>query len=1005
MCQYMLENHGPPPVRRLDFYSLKHFRDSVSYLLESSENTILESGRGLHLPGRSPKFLFRKVSAGAHLFSNLNMINTSKMLLYIWRAKQYNNNKHKNNKDEDLIIPKKYKNSLPNKRRKLSGYYSDEDPAYDSYLFSYRCGCPAENHYEIYLDCPQCKGCNLRCNLQCGGLKMQSANIPEVTEMESREEENVIFSESTIGDSMHMSAPYTDLEAVDATDSASLGNYLARPVIIDTFTWNESDAIGIRRTLSPWHLFFNNAATKYRLNNFGFVRGNLKIKILVNASPFYYGKLRACYQPLPNFTPSTIVADTGTRYLIPYSQQPGVWITPAHQEGAEMTLPFFYHKNWLRIQKAQDFTDMGTLRYINYTALQSANGVTTSGVTIQTLAWMEDIVISGPSVGLAMQSSDEYGTGAVSAPASAVARAAGYFEKIPVIGKFATATKLGASAVSSIAKLFGWTNVPVIADHLPYRPTAVPPLASTDIGYPVEKLTIDSKNELSVDPSILGLPNEDELSVSHIATKESYLCTTTWSSSQLSDTLLFSSHVKPWLFDVDGSSDQIYMTPMAFASKLFQAWRGDIIFKFTFVASPYHKGRVRISYDPQGYSATSLLNTANTTNLVFTQYVELGSQSEVEIRIPYSQATSWLNNVTDPSTVGIPWSTSSSPTLTANGSNNFNGLITMRIVTALTGPLATTNVPILVSVRGAESLEFANPTGLDRSFNTNLSVWPLQSKDESECSEVIEHTLGDKNFDFVAQRYLTNYGECVKSFRPLMRRSVFTDVLNVANDASTSTAYLYKLTMSRFPAYYGYDPSGIHRAFGIDVPASAFSYNFVQTTPYNWLAPAFIGQRGSTHWTFNTDSPLPLGSIQAQRNPQSSIIPAFNSPGMVPSNRNQAAQFYFSQVGSQNGGAALTSQYTNAGLVVSAPNYSLFKFQSTNPANVTLPTNGDDNSDTDGAGRDLINVIISLNGANSAILPKYVKLWKYFGIGTDFNLYFFLNVPTMYTYGSIPSAP
>jgi len=857
------------------------------------------------------------------------------------------------------------------------------------------------------VDCPQCKGCNLRCEIQCGSLKLQSADIPEVTPVSSKEEENVAFVESTIGDTMIMRSPYTDMAAVDATDSASLGSYLKRPVIIDTFTWNESDAIGIRRTISPWQLFFNNAATKYRLNNFSFVRGNLKIKILVNASPFYYGKLRVCYQPLPNFTPSTIVADTGTRYLIPYSQQPGVWLTPQHQEGAEMTLPFFYQKNWLRIQKSQDFADMGTLRYINYTALQSANGVTTSGCTIQTLAWMEDLVISGPSVGLAMQSEDEYGNGAVSRPATAVGKIASYFEGIPVIGKFATATRIGASAVSSIAKMFGWTNVPVIADHQPFRPNAFPPIASTEIGYPIEKLTLDAKNELSVDPSILGLPNDDELAVSHIAMKESYLCTASWASTASADTILFSSVVKPWLFDYvsTGSSNQLYLTPMAFVSRLFQNWRGDIIFKFTFVASPYHKGRVRIMYDPQGYSSTNILNVANSTNLVFTQFVELGSDTEVEVRVPYSQATAWLNNAPDSSTPGIPWSTSSSPPLTVDDTVQ-NGLISMRVVNALTGPLASTNVPIIVSVRAAENLEFATPTDMSPYLGSSYSVYPMQSQDEEEKEGTIVHTLGDKNFNYVPERYLTNFGECVKSLRPLLRRSVLTDVACYINDSATYPNYIYTYTMSKFPPYYGYDTSGIHRAYGINTPASGFNFNYTQLTPYNWLAPAFIAQRGSTHWTYNPESVIPLSSIQVQRTPsnyQATVGAAYN--GANSSNKNQAAQFFYSNVPNQNAGASLTSQYTQAGLVVAAPNYCLFKFQSTNPQNTTSPNQSPSSNAYDDSTRDFLRLSVSVNAASTANPPKYVKIWKYFGVGTDFNLHFFLNVPTLYVYPSVPLAP
>jgi len=128
---------------------------------------------------------------------------------------------------------------------------------------------------------------------------------------------------------------------------------------------------------------------------------------VLNASPFYYGSMRASYQPLPNFKASTIVAGTVGGFtnteFIPYSQQPGVWLKPQHSEGAELTLPFFYPRSFLKAQLAQDFTDMGTLRMIIYNVLQSANGVTGQGVTVQVYAWAENVTLAGPSVVLSMQ--------------------------------------------------------------------------------------------------------------------------------------------------------------------------------------------------------------------------------------------------------------------------------------------------------------------------------------------------------------------------------------------------------------------------------------------------------------------------------------------------------------------------------------------------------------------------------------------------------------------------
>jgi len=157
--------------------------------------------------------------------------------------------------------------------------------------------------------------------------------------------------------------------------------------VISTITWNESDPVGVEATINPWRLFLADPTIAKKISNFAFIRGNLKIKVMVNASPFYYGAMYMAYQPLQNFTASTIVNGTGTQYLIPYSQRPGFWILPQHSEGGEITLPFFYPKNFLRLGYLQDTIDMGQLDFIIYATLQSANAVVGAGATVQVMAW------------------------------------------------------------------------------------------------------------------------------------------------------------------------------------------------------------------------------------------------------------------------------------------------------------------------------------------------------------------------------------------------------------------------------------------------------------------------------------------------------------------------------------------------------------------------------------------------------------------------------------------
>lgn len=773
-----------------------------------------------------------------------------------------------------------------------------------------------------------------------------------------------------------------EFEISDATTSADLKEFLSRPVRVFNTTWLESAPIGEIASFLPWRDFFNNTQIKYKLNNYGFIRANLHLKVVVNASPFYYGAARWCYQPLQTFKPSTIISEPGFRQLIPLSQQPGLWIYPQHSEGGEIVLPFFYHKNFLPVTVSDEFARMGRIALHAFTPLASANGATGQGVSVQVYAWAEDVVLSAPTLGLSMQARDEYGTGPVSSISSTIARIAGLVKGVPIIGKFATATEMGANAVTGIAKLFGFTNVPVIDNVVPFRNTAFPQLASTEIGFPVEKLTIDSKNELTIDPSAVGLPPYDELAIEHLVTRESFLTKFTWDTTHGVDRPLFTTRVNPMQFAM--ANDLVYMTPLAMVSNLFRSWRGDVIYTFKVVASPYHKGRLQIAYDPVN---DSVQTTGIVGSALFNVIIDIGQESEVEVRIPYQRALAWQMVGDQTELANVPYSLSSTPTVAMRPFDD-NGILSVKVLTLLTAPVAVSAIDVLVSVRAADNFEFANPTAP----TPELTIFPIQAVDEyylQAQDEAIMAPIGEVHDNILIERNRVNFGESIRSLRSLLRRSVYSECLQPTAAASGPNVKLQWIT-SRFPSYFGYDPNGLSRAqrtIGLGVSPFSFSHN----TVYNWIAPAFIGQRGSGHVHMNLENSEPLSSLACTRDNNTERIALWSSQDFTPISSSDASRWRSIYTTPGAGGMALTNQHTQAGLSVSGPNYSNCKFQSTNPLSITNPAIL--SSDVyDGSCFEMLRFESFLNGTEGPSLTG-CRMVKYTGVGTDFNLYFFLNVP------------
>jgi hypothetical protein len=641
------------------------------------------------------------------------------------------------------------------------------------------------------------------------------------------------------------------------------------------------------------------------------------------------------------------------------------------------------------------------LTFLIYSALQSANAAVGTGVTVQVYAWAENVKVAGPSVGFTMQA-DEYQedfSGKISGPASAVSDFAKQFVGIPIISEFATATQLGARAVAIGARALGFSNPPVLNNSVPMRSVPFPQLASTEVSYPVEKLTVDSKNELTVDPKTVGLNGQDELSMRYLCQRESYLTTASWATTNVADDILFYSAVSPCLFDSDALTDRkVYMTPMCWIAQLFNYWRGDIIFRFRFIASQFHKGRVRLSFDPAG-NLSNITSDAFNSGIIFTKIIDLGKETDIELRVPYVQALPWLNGQNFPlQTSSILWSTSSTPS-TKHTLGQTNGGIIIRVLTALSAPVATSTVKILVSVRGAENLEFADPC--PPYVDLNQAVWSAPQSDIQELmagdeeSEPIKLIAGSVNVPR-SERYLVNHGEHIVSLRQLLRRHYLSRVSPIG--VPTFNIAFWKQTMHRFPTYPGYYTNGWDSAKHIDGTAGTLGYNYNFMTPINWIMPAFIAARGSMSWAFNVDNVGAIGQFRVYRNPGHSITSVTVGTNATAYTTDSAATRYFS-VNSASGsaGQSITNQNTQAGIAVELPNYNNFRFNSTTPALTNSPNDRDGSSyDTD-----IIEVSVSTNNVTTA---GVCRMWQYVGIGTDFSLHFFLNVPTLFVYRSIPTS-
>jgi hypothetical protein len=296
------------------------------------------------------------------------------------------------------------------------------------------------------------------------------------------------------------------------------------------------------------------------------------------------------------------------------------------------------------------------------------------------------------------QAGDEYGDGPISYPASVVARMAKSVEKAPVIGKYARATSIAAGGMADIARLFGYCAPCQLDPPRAVANNGAYNMSVTNTEDYTNKLAMDAKQELCVDPRTTGLSDVDEMAIKSIVTRESYLNSFTWSNESAPETLLVQYDVTPVLYDTVLNTE-IHCTPMCYIANLFDYWRGSIKFRFQVVGSSFHKGRLKIVYDPV-FQVTDEYNTNYTT------VIDIAESKDFTVEIGWGSPYGWLrcSNCVSSS---VPFR--ATPRVVSDFTK-INGTLSVFVVNELTSPSDdVSSIEVNTFVKGGDDLEFAVP--------------------------------------------------------------------------------------------------------------------------------------------------------------------------------------------------------------------------------------------------------------------------------------------------------
>lgn len=523
----------------------------------------------------------------------------------------------------------------------------------------------------------------------------QQVNIVEDQHFVSAAERSGLIDDSRIGmGSNHLSR---QIASVTHENPYSAIDILKNPVLIDSFTWAETDAInttkneyqipGVFASIDSFH--------KALLGIYTYFQPTVYLKFKLNSTRFHQGLLMCTYDPFRQhmtLDDPAILDSVSIKQLTPTAMTclPHVSLDASKSNEAELEIPW-EHVQAILTTNSSDLVDlMGVARVSVFNPLLAATG-TSPSVGVQVFLGCRDIALhvpifphpalipgveaSGTYLGPDSADDDSYfGVREVTSQGSkegsvigqvaegaANAAVSGYSAVWNFIsGNWGAAAKsAGDFLTKGVGGILGAFNL-----DKPHSPT----VASADCSiYPVEPLGHNEGISRAINLGATPVTNyvgheaytsaqSDELDMKKLASRYSAIAVNQpWTTTDPAGECIAIIPVMPryvpikqshWASADVGSTDigtyQVQNTWLSYVSSLYSYWGGSIKYKVQFISSDFQTGRVAAVFVPnetfQTFSVTPVppMSAAMQAPL---ELMDLKEKKEFEFVVPFQSST------------------------------------------------------------------------------------------------------------------------------------------------------------------------------------------------------------------------------------------------------------------------------------------------------------------------------------------------------------------------------
>jgi hypothetical protein len=425
------------------------------------------------------------------------------------------------------------------------------------------------------------------------------------------------------------------------------------------------------------------------------------------------------------------------------------------------------------------------------------------------------------------------------------------------------------------------------------------------------------------------------------------------------------------------------LTSTAAAAMPFQFWTGTLRFRFQVICSNFHKGRLKIAYDPYAKFATEF-------NTNFVEVIDIAEKTDFTLDVKPGQADTWMEHL-DPSADGPEFNVNTSPLLRQDFGN---GTLSIYVVNQLTSPsVSALPVQILCYVSGGDDFEVAAPTDTFQRF----SFFPQSGKENADASAtdgvIPEQTddtqvVGEDN-PHPAQTNLVFMGESIPSFRTMLKRP--NRWLTIGKGLSSPS--LISMNALSYPMLKGAAPEAAFTTGAGD------PYNYVNFVMMHYVSNMFAGWRGAIRYKLTPESSYDPYTATVERDTNKANNGFSITEVATPTYATASARAYsgtsdntspFRRITGVKG-AAFTTSDVNPVLEWEIPFYSKFRYVPGKHKNYT------------GTGtlvnRYFMDYNLLIDSTSSNPITKY-NLWV--SAGEDFQCYMYTGLPRLFRAAQFP---